>query len=175
MPYHARHSLLCLALIFTRSADTPNPRQHRRQAAAPFREAARRATNADHSHFLGHANCALLAGRPISSRCGRHPRLPAGFNPSSRLWTSFVMFATLPPPPTPTPTPQPRPSASSPSSRSRRWSIAPSLLPDLQVSNSRQNLQHVNRFKVFTPKFKFPRGFGVRRAANLHRHRHGRV
>ena len=40
MPYHARHSLLCLALIFTRSADTPNPRQHRRQAAAPFREAA---------------------------------------------------------------------------------------------------------------------------------------
>jgi hypothetical protein len=85
MPYHTRHSLPCLALIFTRSADTPNPRPHRRQAAAPFREAARRATNADHSHFLGHANCALLAGRPISSRCGRPPRLPAGFNPSSRF------------------------------------------------------------------------------------------
>jgi hypothetical protein len=61
---------------------------------------AQRATNADHSHFLGHANCALLAGRPISNRCGR----PPGSQPDSTLPRAFRLRSSCSRPP-----PRPRP------------------------------------------------------------------
>lgn len=84
---HTMPGLPCLALLlFLRAVLIRRilARIDARQQRLLARQA-QRATNADHSHFLGHANCALLAGRPISNRCGRPPRLPAGFNPSSRF------------------------------------------------------------------------------------------
>jgi hypothetical protein len=98
MPYHARPSFLAL-LLFLRAAlirqilARIDARQQR-----PSARPTKRATNADHSHFLSHANCALLTGRPISSRCGRPPRLPAGFKPFIAL-LDFVRHVRDPPHP----------------------------------------------------------------------------